>query len=89
MKSSDPIGVEQYNFINKQYRNAVLLKVLYRMRISFPNIISEMRISFPKKIILIKCMLLFVCVGVVYSGEYDVCGVTLSAHPHQQAEKFV
>ena len=34
--------------------------------------------------------LLFVCVGVVYSGEYDVCGVTLSAHPHRatgQAEK--
>ena len=27
-------------------------------------------------------MLLFVCVGVVYSGEYDVCGVTLSVHDH-------
>ena len=22
----------------------------------------------------------FVCVGVMYSGEYDVCGVTLSVH---------
>jgi hypothetical protein len=27
--------------------------------------------------------LLFVCVGVMYSGEYDVCGVTLSVHPHR------
>jgi predicted transcriptional regulator len=27
-----------------------------------------------------KYILLFVCVGVVYSGEYDVCGVTLSVH---------
>ena len=26
--------------------------------------------------------LLFVCVGVMYSGEYDVCDVTLSVHPH-------
>jgi hypothetical protein len=26
-------------------------------------------------------MILFVCVGVMYSGEYDVCGVTLSVHP--------
>jgi hypothetical protein len=24
-----------------------------------------------------------VCVGVMYSGEYDVCDVTLSVHPHQ------
>jgi hypothetical protein len=32
---------------------------------------------------------LFVCVGVMYSGEYDVCGVTLIVHPHRgQAEKF-
>jgi hypothetical protein len=27
--------------------------------------------------------LLFVCVGVMYSGEYDVCGVTLSVHPNR------
>ena len=25
-------------------------------------------------------MILFVCVGVMYSGEYDVCDVTLSVH---------
>ena len=25
---------------------------------------------------------LFFCVGVVYSGEYDVCDVTLSVHPN-------
>jgi hypothetical protein len=25
----------------------------------------------------------FVCVGVMYSGEYDVCDVTLSVHPHR------
>ena len=24
----------------------------------------------------------FFCVGVVYSGEYDVCYVTLSVYPH-------
>jgi hypothetical protein len=28
-------------------------------------------------------MILFVCVGVMYSGEYDVCDVTLSVHPHR------
>jgi hypothetical protein len=33
-------------------------------------------------------MILFVCVVVMYSGEYDVCDVTLSVHPHGQAEKF-
>jgi hypothetical protein len=26
---------------------------------------------------------LVVCVGVMYSGEYDVCAVTLSVHPHR------
>jgi hypothetical protein len=25
----------------------------------------------------------FVCVAVMYSGEYDVCDVTLSVHPHR------
>jgi hypothetical protein len=30
----------------------------------------------------------FVSVGVMYSGEYDVCDVTLSVHPHRQAEKL-
>ena len=25
----------------------------------------------------------FFCVGVVYSGEYDICDVTLSVYPHQ------
>jgi hypothetical protein len=29
--------------------------------------------------------MIFVCVGVMYSGEYDVCGVTPSVHPHCQA----
>jgi hypothetical protein len=28
-------------------------------------------------------MILFGCVGVMYSGEYDVCDVTLSVHPHR------
>jgi hypothetical protein len=25
----------------------------------------------------------FFCVGVMYSGEYDVCDVTLSVYPHR------
>jgi hypothetical protein len=29
----------------------------------------------------------FVCVGVMYSGEYDVCDVTLSVHPHRASWK--
>ena len=29
----------------------------------------------------------FVCVGVMYSGEYDVCDVTLSVHPHRASRK--
>ena len=24
-----------------------------------------------------------VCAGAMFSGEYDVCGVTLSVHPHR------
>ena len=29
----------------------------------------------------------FFCVGVVYSGEYDVCNVTLSVYPHRESLK--
>ena len=28
-------------------------------------------------------LILSVCVGVMYSGEYDVCDVTLSVYPHR------
>ena len=28
-------------------------------------------------------ILIFFCVGVMYSGEYDVCDVTLSVYPHR------
>jgi hypothetical protein len=31
----------------------------------------------------LKYFNIFVCVGVMYSGEYDVCDVTLSVHPHR------
>ena len=31
--------------------------------------------------------ILFFCVGVVYSGEYDVCDVTLSVYPHRASLK--
>jgi hypothetical protein len=31
--------------------------------------------------------LYFFCVGVVYSGEYDVCDVTLSVYPHRASLK--
>jgi hypothetical protein len=27
----------------------------------------------------------FFCVGIMYSGEYDACDVTLSVYPHRQA----
>ena len=29
----------------------------------------------------------FFCVGVVYSGEYEVCDVTLSVYPHRASLK--
>ena len=29
----------------------------------------------------------FLCVGVVYSGEYDVCDVTPNAYPHRASPK--
>ena len=29
----------------------------------------------------------FFCVGVVYSGEYDICDVTLSVYPHRASLK--
>jgi hypothetical protein len=31
----------------------------------------------------IDSILFFVCVSVMYSGECDVCGVTLNVHPDQ------
>jgi hypothetical protein len=31
----------------------------------------------------LQLFLPFVCVGVMYSGEYYVCDVTLSVHPHR------
>jgi hypothetical protein len=31
--------------------------------------------------------MIFFCVGVMYSGEYDVCDVTLSIYPHQASLK--
>jgi hypothetical protein len=31
--------------------------------------------------------MIFFCVGVVYSGEYDVCDVTLSVYPHRACLK--
>ena len=31
--------------------------------------------------------MIFFCVGVVYSGEYDVCDVTLSVYPHRASLK--
>ena len=32
-------------------------------------------------------MIFFFCVGVVYSGEYDICDVTLSVYPHRASLK--
>ena len=34
-------------------------------------------------------MILFVCVVVMYSGEYDVCDVTLSVHPHGKLKSLL
>ena len=31
----------------------------------------------------LKVTLISVCIGVMCSGEHDVCGVTLSVHPHR------
>ena len=32
-------------------------------------------------------MMIFFCVGVMYSGEYDACDVTLSVYPHRASLK--
>jgi hypothetical protein len=32
-------------------------------------------------------VVLFFCVGAVYSGEYEVCDVTLSVYPHRASLK--
>ena len=32
-------------------------------------------------------MIFFLCVGVMYSGEYDACDVTLSVYPHRDSFK--
>jgi hypothetical protein len=31
--------------------------------------------------------MIFFCVGVMYSGEYDACDVTLSVYPHRASLK--
>jgi hypothetical protein len=31
--------------------------------------------------------MIFFCVGVMYSGEYDACDVTLSVHPRRASLK--
>jgi hypothetical protein len=36
---------------------------------------------------MINYILIFFCVGVVYSGEYDVCDVTPSVYPDQESLK--
>ena len=30
----------------------------------------------------------FFCVGVMYSGEYDACDVTMSVYPHRGIEPY-
>jgi hypothetical protein len=32
-------------------------------------------------------VVVFFCVGVMYSGEYDACDVTLSVYPHRASLK--
>jgi hypothetical protein len=32
-------------------------------------------------------IMIFFCVRVMYSGEYDVCDVTLSVYPHRSSLK--
>ena len=34
-----------------------------------------------------SCNMIFVCVGVMFSGEYDVCDVTLSIYLHRPSLK--
>jgi hypothetical protein len=31
--------------------------------------------------------MIFLCIGVMYSGEYDVCDVTLSVYPNRPSLK--
>jgi hypothetical protein len=45
--------------------------------------ISELHESSSFDISVFQDMMFFVCVGVMYSGEYDVCDVTLSVHLHR------
>jgi hypothetical protein len=33
--------------------------------------------------------MIFFCVGVMYSGEYDACDVTLSVYPHRASLKYM
>ena len=39
------------------------------------------------KVFIIYLHYFFFCVGVVYSGEYDVCDVTMSVYPHRASLK--
>ena len=33
--------------------------------------------------------MIFFCVGIMYSGEYDACDVTLSVYPHRASLKNI
>jgi hypothetical protein len=41
---------------------------------------------FHKGMLTVKNVIFF-CVGVMYSGEYDACDVTLSVYPHRASLK--
>ena len=63
----------------------MLCQLSYAVRLVRASDISEQNLVPSNQCNLVN--MIFFCVGVVYSGEYDVCDVTLSVYPHRASLK--
>ena len=68
-----PLPVHCSSILEGGYRQLALTMMMFDLSLSLN--LREVQIYVRK----------FVCVGVMYSGEYDVCDVTLSVHPRWES----
>ena len=75
-------GIRTYDLWNT---SPMLFQLSYAVRTVRVSDISEQNLV--PSIPMYSSNMIFFCVGVVYSGEYDICGVTLSVYPHRASLK--
>ena len=72
------------NYRLKPKRNKLKTTVeINEILVALPFVFHTYRIVLPHVKEYILYIMFFVYDGVMYSGEYDVCDVTLSVHPHR------